>query len=76
MVRHRAASFASVCGLHRDARHRALATLKPLTDQKRQLVWEHPLAALSSPGWRGIGNYKVLTVALLLFLGIAYGVLA
>ena len=30
------------------------------TPQSEQLVWKHPLEALSSPGWKGVLNYKLL----------------
>jgi solute:Na+ symporter, SSS family len=34
------------------------------TAESEKLVWRHPLEALSSPGWRGLGNYKVLSAVL------------
>lgn len=34
------------------------------TEESRKLVWRHPMEALSSPGWSGLGNYKVLAVVL------------
>jgi solute:Na+ symporter, SSS family len=42
----------------------SLLTPEELTEDKAALVWSHPLDALRSPGWRGIGNYKVLSVLL------------
>ena len=34
------------------------------TPVSENLVWEKPLAALRSPGWRGLGNYKLLAALL------------
>jgi len=51
-------------------------TPEPLTREKAELVWKNPLAALSSPGWRGLGNYRVLSIVLLLFLLVVYALLA
>jgi len=39
------------------------------TAESSALVWENPSAALRAPGWKGIGNYKLLS--LLLFLTMA-----
>jgi SSS family solute:Na+ symporter len=39
------------------------------TKESAALVWENPSAALRAPGWKGIGNYKFLS--LLLFLTMA-----
>jgi SSS family solute:Na+ symporter len=36
------------------------------TPVSERLVWANPLECLQSPGWPGIGNYKLL--ALVLFL--------
>ncbi len=41
----------------------SLATPEELTEEKAALVWPHPLDALRSPGWKGIGNYKVLSAS-------------
>jgi SSS family solute:Na+ symporter len=30
------------------------------TEESRRLVWEHPLESLRTPGWPGLGNYKLL----------------
>ncbi len=46
----------------------SLVTPEELTKEKAALVWAHPLDALRSPGWKGIGNYKVLS-------GLLFGVL-
>jgi SSS family solute:Na+ symporter len=36
------------------------------TKASAALVWDNPASALRAPGWKGIGNYKFLS--LLLFL--------
>ncbi|MBT3278102.1 MAG: sodium/solute symporter [Phycisphaerales bacterium] len=36
------------------------------SELKMSLVWDHPLDALRGDAWRGIGNYKFLSIALLL----------
>jgi SSS family solute:Na+ symporter len=43
-----------------------LSHIKPHThtEQSEKLVWAHPLEAFSTPGWPGIGNYKLLSVLL------------
>ncbi len=49
-----------------------------LTDEKRQLVWKSPLECLKDPGWKGIGNYKLLSLvlaAVMVFLYFAFTVL-
>jgi SSS family solute:Na+ symporter len=53
----------------------SLWTPEELTAEKAQLVWPHPLDALKSPGWTGIGNYKVLAALLLVFLVGIYAIL-
>lgn len=42
------------------------------TPQSEKLVWTNPLEALRSPGWPGIGNYKVLSVLLFVIMVILY----
>jgi SSS family solute:Na+ symporter len=46
------------------------------TPQSEKLVWSNPLDALRSPGWWGIGNYKILSVLLFLTMVILYFVFA
>jgi SSS family solute:Na+ symporter len=46
------------------------------TAQSEILVWDQPLAALSSPGWRGLGNYKVLAALLFATMVVLYVVFA
>lgn len=36
------------------------------------LYWKSPLDPLRSPGWKGIGNYKFLSVTLMLVMGILF----
>jgi SSS family solute:Na+ symporter len=42
------------------------------TPQSEKLVWSNPLEALRSPGWPGIGNYKLLSVLLFVTMVILY----
>jgi hypothetical protein len=53
----------------------SLLTPEEMTEDKAGLVWPHPLDALSSPGWKGIGNYKVLSVLLFGTLVVLYAIL-
>jgi len=53
----------------------SLFTPEELTDDKASLVWDHPLDALSSPGWPGIGNYKLLSALLFVSLVVLYTIL-
>jgi SSS family solute:Na+ symporter len=36
------------------------------------LYWSSPLEPLRQPGWKGIGNYKLLSVTLLLVMGLLF----
>jgi SSS family solute:Na+ symporter len=54
----------------------SLLTPEELTKERANLVWDNPLSALGSPGWSGLGNYKVLTALLLIFLVATYYLLA
>ncbi|BDS06977.1 solute:sodium symporter family transporter [Oceaniferula spumae] len=36
------------------------------------LCWDHPLDPVRQPGWSGIGNYKFLSVLLLVIMGVLY----
>ena len=40
----------------------ALTFMRPkqAAEDPEHLYWEHPLDPLKSPGWPGLGNYKVL----------------
>ncbi len=42
------------------------------TTESERLVWSSPLAALSSPGWRGIGNYRLLAGVLFVVMVLLY----
>lgn len=42
------------------------------TPESRQLCWDSPLAPLRIPGWRGIGDYRVLSVALIVLMMVLY----
>jgi SSS family transporter len=41
-------------------------------ERKSGLYWEHPLEPLRSKGWPGLGNYKLLTLLLLIVMGVLY----
>lgn len=42
------------------------------TKESAQLYWKSPLEPLKSKGWKGLGNYKVLSVLLLLLMVFLY----
>ena len=42
------------------------------TESSAVLFWKSPLEPLSAKGWRGIGNYKFLSVLLLLVMTVLY----
>ena len=42
------------------------------TQQSEKLYWKSFLEPLQSPGWSGIGNYKTLSVILLVLMGILF----
>jgi SSS family solute:Na+ symporter len=42
------------------------------TEKSEKLVWKHPLESLKSKGWRGIGNYKFLSVLLFVVMVLLY----
>jgi SSS family solute:Na+ symporter len=44
------------------------------TAESKTLYWKSPLEPLSSKGWRGIGNYKFLSVLLLAIMAVLYWV--
>ena len=46
------------------------------TPASEKLVWASPLEALQSPGWRGLGNYKFLSVLLFAVMVILYYIFA
>ena len=41
-------------------------------EDPQSLYWPHPLDALASPGWRGLGNYKFLAVIVILAMTSLY----
>ena len=47
---------------------------KPLTEKQSALVWGNPMEALRAPGWRGLGNYKILSVVLVVTMAALYSV--
>jgi SSS family solute:Na+ symporter len=42
------------------------------TPESNTLYWKHPMEPLQGKGWRGIGNYKLLSVILLLVMAVLY----
>jgi len=42
------------------------------TPQSEKLVWKHPWQALQDKGWRGIGNYKLLSAVLFISMVALY----
>ena len=42
------------------------------TTESQKLVWKNPLEAIKSKGWRGIGNYKFLSVVLFVVMILLY----
>jgi SSS family solute:Na+ symporter len=46
------------------------------TSESEKLVWSNPLECLRSPGWPGLGNYKVLSVVLFITMILLYVVFA
>ncbi len=42
------------------------------TAESEKLVWKNPMAALSDAGWKGIGNYKLLSGVLFVVMIILY----
>lgn len=44
------------------------------TADSSQLYWRSPLEPIQAPGWRGIGNYKLLSVLLLAVMVVLYSI--
>ncbi|MBE7558997.1 sodium/solute symporter [bacterium] len=42
--------------------------------ESSRLVWEHPAACLSAPGWKGLGDYRVLATLLFACMAVLYTV--
>ena len=42
------------------------------TEKSIKLVWNSPLDALRGPAWKGLGNYKVLSVCLFVIMVVLY----
>jgi|GEM_PF-161495 len=40
--------------------------------ESEKLVWKSPMEALRSPGWKGIGNYKMLSIVLFIAMVVFY----
>jgi SSS family solute:Na+ symporter len=47
---------------------------KLATEDAQKLYWPHPLDGLRSPGWSGIGNYKVLAAIVFAAMAVLYTV--
>ena len=41
-------------------------------EDPKKLYWEHPMDALASPGWPGLGNYKVLAAVVCMAMSALY----
>lgn len=52
----------------------SLSLLRPkhADEDPQKLYWPHPLDALKSPGWPGIGNYKVLAAMVFIAMCVLY----
>ena len=46
------------------------------TPESERLVWSNPLDAVRSPGWKGIGNYKLLAAVLFAVMVLLYATFA
>ena len=46
------------------------------TPASEKLVWSSPLQALQSRGWKGLGNYKLLSVLLFAVMVVLYYIFA
>ena len=62
--------LAIICGII----HIISSLIKPnkLTEEQQSLVWGNPLDALKGEAWKGIGNYKFLSIGLFVALVIMY----
>ncbi|MCX6937921.1 MAG: sodium/solute symporter [Verrucomicrobia bacterium] len=49
-----------------------LAVPKRATEDAQKLYWPRPLDGLRSPGWPGLGNYKLLAAIVFLAMGALY----
>lgn len=45
---------------------------KPVPSESRALCWDSPLQPLRAPGWPGLGNYKFLSLALVVIMAVLY----
>jgi len=43
-----------------------------VSESSGKLCWDHPLDPIRQPGWKGIGNYKFLSVLLLVMMAVLY----
>jgi len=50
----------------------SLLAHKPLTEQQKALVWKSPMEAFQGAAWKGLGNYKLLSVVLLIVMVTLY----
>jgi SSS family solute:Na+ symporter len=42
------------------------------TEVSEKLYWENPLEAVAAKGWPGLGNYKLLSIILLVIMGVLF----
>ncbi len=54
----------------------AVSLVRPATAEQRAsaVCWKSPLEPLRAPGWPGLGNYKVLSVLVLLGMAVLYSI--
>lgn len=45
---------------------------KQAGEDAQRLFWPHPLDAWKSPGWSGLGNYKVLALIVIAVMAVLY----
>lgn len=52
----------------------ALSYVYPVvhTEESKKLFWRSPLEPLRAPGWKGLGNYKFLSLLLLIIMAVLY----
>jgi SSS family solute:Na+ symporter len=54
----------------------SLASPHRHTSESEKLVWDRPLDCLRTPGWKGIGDYRVLSVLLFVMMVALYVIFA
>jgi len=49
---------------------------EPLTPAKQRLVWTNWREPLTSPGWKGLGDYRILSLILFVTMVVLYVIFA